>query len=55
MNRYYKQIRNHQETIIYVIIWLFVAVLPFVIEVWENINGKAFDWKHIQIWCFRKN
>ena len=32
------------------IIWSSVAVLPIIIEIWENINGKTFEWRPIFRW-----
>lgn len=29
---------------------MFVAFLPIIIEVWENINGKTFEWRPIYRW-----
>lgn len=48
-----KSINNKQrpqETIVYAIIWLCVALLPVIIEVWESINGNLFEWNPIRRW-----
>lgn len=41
---------QRMETIIYMIIWLVVAILPVIIAVWENINGEIFAWRPIWRW-----
>lgn len=50
MSKYSKYLQKYQETITYVIIWLCVAFLPVIIEVWENINGNTFEWRHVVRW-----
>lgn len=39
-----------QETIVYIIVWTFVAILPIFIECWECVNGKSFEWKPVYRW-----
>lgn len=50
MDRAHRNKLYLQETIIYAIVWLFVSIVPILIECWECVNGKSFDWKPIFRW-----
>ena len=41
---------KHAERILYGVIWLLVALLPVVLELWEHINDNGFDWKPVTHW-----
>lgn len=41
-------IRN--ERVLYISIWLTVALLPIILELWEYANNSSFDWHPIIRW-----
>lgn len=38
------------ETVLYAIIWTFVALLPLALQLWEYVNQSVFNWKPVLRW-----
>lgn len=38
------------ERIVYAAVWITVALLPIILELWKLINGSIFEWKHVTMW-----
>ena len=41
-------VRN--ERILYSIVWVLIAILPVVLELWKYINNSEFEWKFVFRW-----
>lgn len=38
------------ERILYAAVWVTIALLPIILELWKLINGSIFEWKHVTMW-----
>lgn len=41
---------DRNENILYLTVWVVIAVLPVVLELWELINNHGFTWKFVHRW-----
>ena len=41
---------DRNENVLYLSVWLLIAILPVVLELWELINNHGFTWRFVQRW-----
>ena len=41
---------DRNENILYLTVWVVIALLPVVLELWELINNHGFTWKFVHRW-----
>ena len=41
-------VRNERG--LYVVLWMLIALLPLVLQLWESINSNGFNWKPVWRW-----